>query len=153
MAMIPDHDEHGLLPPGIHDATTAEIEQRFCWTPRRVMLLSGLQRLLAEWWAPQGLPAAVLVDGSFVRRKPDPDDIDAVFDLHPQAPLEQAVVFMLRCQCERADLKTKYHVDVWPRHPALPNDLAKFFQYLGDKAAAELQLDRTHPKGILRIVP
>nr|WP_157384665.1 hypothetical protein [Thauera sp. 27] len=141
------------MPPGIHDASPAEIERRFCWTPRRAELLNGLQRLLAEWWIPQNLQGAVLVDGSFVRRKPDPEDIDAVFDLAPHAPLEQAVIFMLRCQIERAALKANYHVDVWPRHPALPNDLAAFFQYVGDKAAAELQLARTHPKGILRIVP
>jgi hypothetical protein len=60
---------------------------------------------------------------------------------------------MLRCEMERATLKSRYHVDVGPRHPALPRDLAAFFQYVGDKAAAELQLPRTHPKGILRIVP
>lgn len=150
--MIPDHDEHGLLPPGVHDASHAEIEERFCWTPRRILLLSGLRRLMDEWWAPQDLEGRVLVDGSFVRQKPEPDDIDAVFDLHPKTPIEQAAVFMLRCEMERATLKKHYHVDVWPRHPALPHDLAAFFQYVGDKAAAELQLSRTHPKGILRIV-
>lgn len=151
--MIPDHDEHGLLPPGIHDCTLHDVAARFCWTARRQALFSGLQGLLAEWWAPKGLQGSVLIDGSFVRRKADPHDIDVVFDIDPDTPLAQAALFIIQCEHERARLKSSYQVDAWVRHPMLPNDLVSFFQYVGDKAAAELQLPRTHPKGVLRIQP
>lgn len=35
----------------------------------------------------------------------------------------------------------------WTRHPVIPNDLVLFFQYLGDKAAAELRMDHKIPRG------
>ncbi|AVR89037.1 DUF6932 family protein [Thauera aromatica] len=151
--MIPEHDEHGLLPPGIHACTLDEVRRRFCWTDRRTLLFNGLRKLINEWWLPQGIDGSVLIDGSFSRTKAEPEDIDAVFDLAPDAPFERVAICLVRTQTEHARLKSIYHVDVWARHPLIKNDLSLFFQYLGDKGAAELNLQRTHPKGILRISP
>ena len=151
--MIPHFDDSGLLPPGIHPCTLADVESVFCWTDRRAMLLAGLKSVLADWWQPMGLSADVLIDGSFVRRKPLPEDIDVVFRLGKSTSFHDVAVFALRCQTERQRLKMVYHVDVWPSHPLLPNDLVAFFQYAGDKAGAELRIDPRHPKGILRIEP
>jgi len=75
--MIPDFNEHGYLPPGIHRATLAEIEERFgrsseirhaqmqslCWLvdlARKV----GMERLI--------------VNGSFVADVFEPNDVDCV---------------------------------------------------------------------------
>jgi len=151
--MIPSFEENGLLPPGIHACTIAELRSAFCWTGRRAMLLDSLDRLIVEWWRPMGLTAELLIDGSFVRRKPLPEDIDVVFRLDKSTSFQDVAVFALRCHVERQRLKMVYHADVWPSHPLVPNDLVAFFQYAGDKASAELRIDSRYPKGILRIEP
>jgi hypothetical protein len=150
--MIPDFDEHGLLPPGIHDCTVPEIEERFCWTTRRKELFAGLSAFIATEWRPLGVSSALCIDGSFVRDKPLPEDVDVVIDIDGSVSDEEAILFTYRLQVmERDRFKNVYQVDVWARHAALKNDLVKFFQYIGDKAAAELRLSRRYNKGILRI--
>jgi len=80
--MIPELVDIGspwpVLPPGEHDATLEEIEERFAQTPHRKRLFDGLR---------QGVEAlrhagckTVYVDGSFVTGKPEPGDYDACWD-------------------------------------------------------------------------
>lgn len=150
--MIPQFNEHGLLPPGIHDCTMDEISGSLCFTDRRHFLFQRLKQFVQAEWTPLGLDCPLLIDGSFTRNKPNPDDIDVVMDLTlaPQSPATMgAIAIWLR----HAEIKEAYNLDVWPKHPAFPEDLGEFFQYLGDKAAAELRLPIKHPKGILRIQP
>lgn len=151
-ALIPDLDQHGLLPPGIHDCTLAEIAGRFCFTERRKTLFDGLSQFLNVEWNPLGADFPLLIDGSFTRNKPNPDDIDVVMDLtsDPFCPAAiQAFGFWVR----HAEIKEAYNLDVWPKHPRVANDLVQFSQYLGDKAGAELSLPPKHPKGLLRVMP
>jgi hypothetical protein len=150
--MIPPLDEHGLLPQGVFPATLEEIETVFAWNAHRKTLMEGLRDFLVREWCPLGLTCPVLVDGSFVRAKPLPSDIDVVIDLtHLEDIPSLALALTLRLRHD--ELKKAYAVDVWPRHPSLPHDLAAFFQYLGEKGAAELRLPSHYPKGILRIEP
>jgi predicted nucleotidyltransferase len=152
--MIPEFDERGLLPAGIYDCTLDEIGARFCFSKRRQLLFDGLRQFIVEIWTPPPLVSTLLVDGSFVRRKTDPNDIDLVVDLDPSVDFSDALMLAVRFQMrEHVQLKDIYNLDVWVRHAGLPNDLSAFFQYAGDKAAAELHLPRKHPKGILRITP
>ena len=75
--MIPDYRNDGYLPEGLHRATEAEVTFRFgAATSRRRRLALRLRR----WMNWPGLVAAkrLLVDGSFVTAKPDPNDVDAV---------------------------------------------------------------------------
>lgn len=97
------------------------------------------------------LPGPLFIDGSYVRNKPVPADVDVVLDLsaHPWDSMLPAVSLFL----DRKRLKTEYAVDFWLRHPMMPNDLCAFFEYVGDKAAADLGLAAQWPKGILRIGP
>lgn len=149
---IPAFDDHGLLPPGIWDCTLGEIEDAFCWNDHRRGILDGLNRFLVREWTPLSIACPLFIDGSFVRKKPLPDDIDVVLDLSNITAIEPlALAIALRIR--RDELKATYNVDVWAKHPRLPSDLFAFFQYIGDKAAAELHLDSKHPKGILRIQP
>lgn len=77
--MIPESvDINGLwrvLPPGIHDATLQEVEQRFATNKTRRALFEGFKRGV------QSLKRAgcktVFLDGSFVSDKPFPGDFDA----------------------------------------------------------------------------
>ncbi|MDP2142756.1 MAG: hypothetical protein Q8J80_01375 [Gallionella sp.] len=148
---IPLLDRHGLLPQGIFDCTFSEIQGVFCQNVHRQNLFSGLIHFLDIEWYPHAISAPILIDGSFVRGKQNPSDIDVVFDMtgHPNQSVATAIALWLR----HDQLKHLYNVDVWIRHPQIGNDLISFFQYVGDKAAAELHLTPKHPKGILRIQP
>jgi hypothetical protein len=90
---IPKLDENGLLPVGIHDCTFAELEAEFGqnhWVadeasetrrevlcPHRGRLCDRLRVYLAELRS-VGFDVEVLVNGSFVTIKPDPNDIDLI---------------------------------------------------------------------------
>ncbi len=67
-----------VLPPGIHAATLAEIEQTFTYNPRRRALFAGLLDA-AIHLALMGC-RRILLDGSYVSAKPIPGDYDACWD-------------------------------------------------------------------------
>jgi hypothetical protein len=75
--MIPDFDDHGYLPPGLHRATLEEIEQRF---GRQ----SGIRRVQMEslcWLVDLVRRVGVLrliINGSFVTDISEPNDVDCV---------------------------------------------------------------------------
>ena len=78
--MIPAFNEHGLLPAGLHDCTVEEVRQRFgvfAGTDHRVHLFARLQSFINEARA-SGLVVSLLLNGSYVTAKPDPNDIDLV---------------------------------------------------------------------------
>ena len=77
--MIPDFVAgSGNLPPGIHEATWAELTARYGSTPRRLGLLAGLKAALDALRAAGCTRAHV--DGSFVSRKAEPGDFDACWE-------------------------------------------------------------------------
>lgn len=149
---IPAQDEFGLLPPGVWDCTLEQIEDRFVTNDHRRSLWEGLQQFLADEYYPSGLGFPIWIDGSFTRGKPLPEDIDIVLDLDGMPP-EQAFPVALAWRSRHNEIKTKYHIDLWTKHPLMPVDLAAYFQYAGPKAAAEFKIDSRHPKGILRVKP
>ena len=82
---IPGLNDAGLLPAGVHDCTLDEGRQRFGvfqTTDRRPKLYDKLEALVQEAWA-TGLVADIIIDGSFVTAKPDPNDIDLILVLNP----------------------------------------------------------------------
>jgi len=77
---IPALDDRGFLPLGIHDCTLDEIKGtfgRFHHSDRRPQLFAKLQLFVGEARA-AGLVRRILVDGSFVTSKPEPNDIDLI---------------------------------------------------------------------------
>src|SRR6266550_4310222 len=80
---IPDLNEDGFLPEGVHEASLEEVQERFGRlqrTDRRPTLFTKLALFLAEVRA-SGLVEAVIVDGSFVTAKDEPSDIDLILVL------------------------------------------------------------------------
>src|SRR4051794_27825639 len=77
---IPDDDEDGTLPPGVHPCTLEEVKDRFGrfrGSDRR----SHLYRQLVEYVAQArstGEVRALIIDGSFVTGKAEPGDIDII---------------------------------------------------------------------------
>jgi hypothetical protein len=74
---IPLLDENGLLPPGLYLAETSEIERRFGKSSQqRKALFRRFQNFveLAQYCG----ALRILVNGSFVTAKPEPNDVDVV---------------------------------------------------------------------------
>ena len=80
---FPNLNEQGLLPPGIYDCSLEEIGERFGTfqsTDRRPRLYEKLQAFVRQVRS-INLAIAVIVNGSFVTSKVDPDDIDLILVL------------------------------------------------------------------------
>lgn len=102
---IPEHDPvTGALPPGDHEATLREVEQRYGTSPRRVRLLQALR------WVVNRLDELgcmmILLDGSFTSEKHRPSDIDVIVYLPPGVLLPP----LLR---DHAWLKSQHGIDLW----------------------------------------
>jgi predicted nucleotidyltransferase len=83
---IPELDEHGLLPMGVHDASLEEIRERFGrfhGSDRRVRLFEALERFVDETKMAR-LVQEVIVNGSFVTGESKPSDIDLILVLGEQ---------------------------------------------------------------------
>lgn len=76
--MIPEFDENGNLPPGIHFCDWSEFKERFGYTDRRALMIKGMSAAMAE------LKAAgcrtFYINGSFVTSQPKPRDFDCCWD-------------------------------------------------------------------------
>ena len=78
--MIPSFDQNGNLPEGIHDCTVDEAGGRFGSLQRAVQrrqLWDSFLEFMREV-IDCGLVDAILVDGSFMTAKAEPNDIDLV---------------------------------------------------------------------------
>lgn len=103
--MIPDFENDGLLPPGIHWATWQEISDRFGTNEHRKLLLAGLMEAFIALKI-AGCHTAY-IDGSFVTNKETPDDFDACWDPTNINPHRLDPV-LLRFEPSRATQKAKY---------------------------------------------
>jgi hypothetical protein len=93
--MIPELDDNGYLPPGIHPASLDEIAARFGQETeiRRVQMES--LRWLADVAKRAGVKRLVL-DGRFVTDWPEPNDVDCVLLLDLDFPADPKAVEELR---------------------------------------------------------
>ena len=114
MNPLPEFNEHGDLPPGVHRITLDELVRRFGSTPQRAVIIRRLERIHQLASSTRHL-ARFVIFGSFVTSKPRPNDIDIfllmddsfdvrhvspearlVFDHTPAQNLLGASVFWLR---------------------------------------------------------
>jgi hypothetical protein len=80
--LIPDFDEHGYLPPGVHTATIQEIAERFGWQSElRQVQMESLHWLLEA--ARRAPILRIIVNGSFTTNCIEPNDVDCVLLLDP----------------------------------------------------------------------
>lgn len=140
--MIPEFDDLGRLPPGVHFASWDEIVSRFGGSVWRSTLLAGLKEALLSL-KNAGCPVAY-IDGSFVTAKGSPGDFDACWDEVGVDPdvLDPVLLDFTR---KRAAQKAKFRGELFPASSfADPqgNSFLKFFQI--DKATGD-------PKGIIAI--
>lgn len=139
----------GVLPPGIHDASLDEIRTlfgQFHETDRRPRLFEKLQKLVYQIKS-LGFIRHLIVNGSFVTSKPDPEDIDLILAINPEilqraewAPAEYNALSSRR-------LRRQYQFDVL----VAPADGSAYSEYIelfsrikgspgGQKGLVRLQL-------------
>ncbi len=78
--MIPPFDNDGDLPPGVYQATWAEFQRRLCIfarSDRRLKLCTLIEQLIVEART-SGIVEQLIIAGSFVTAKEEPNDYDAV---------------------------------------------------------------------------
>jgi hypothetical protein len=116
--VIPQFEEpSGLLPPGDHEATLAEIQARFCWNYRRREIYRGLEYVAGELVSHS--VEKIWVDGSFVTKKERPRDVDVAYEVPNGADPDD---WGWLSPGRRRDLKKFHHVDLlpdWPNQPQI----------------------------------
>jgi hypothetical protein len=83
--MIPNLTDTGVLPPGIHTSTWTDFKSRFAVfdrSDRRLWVCEQLELLIDEI-RKSTIVKRVLVCGSLVTSKPEPNDFDCILVLDP----------------------------------------------------------------------
>ena len=151
--MIPPLED-GVLPEGIHDCTIDEMDAmfgRFRRSARRVLLVEKLRAFLEEARR-RGVVSAVVIDGSFVTAKDEPEDIDLVIvlpadlDLSNMRPIEYNAI-------SRQAIRANYRFDSFAAKEG-SEEMARFLAFF-----AQVNPDRGREytsrakKGLLRVRP
>src|SRR5215475_11662445 len=143
---IPDLNENGLLPEGVHDCTLDEIGERFVrfqTTDRRIQLFEKL-RALVEEERQAGLAIELIIDGSFVTDKPEPGDIDLLIVLPSDYNRMGELAPFRYNAISKASMRRRYQIDVFVTR-AGANDYFEQIAFFQRVKESELR------KGVLRI--
>ena len=122
---IPNFDARGLLPAGVHNCTLMEIETVFAWNVHRRRLCRDFASCFEDELRPR-FAAPVLVDGSFVTRAEEPNDVDVVLDVLGAAREDQRQCLKF-WKLHRKRLMSNYRVDLWPNLLG-GEDMVAYFQ-------------------------
>jgi hypothetical protein len=142
--------EDGVLPEGVFDCTTEEIDRafgRFQRSDRRITLVARLQACLGDAQR-SGLATAVIVDGSFVTAKDEPEDIDLLIALKPDVAWDSLRPFEYNAVSKRM-IKQVYRFDAFAYPEESPDyrQLLNFFQDVRTDAPYTAKAR----KGVLRV--
>ncbi|MBA3809584.1 MAG: hypothetical protein H0X28_14515 [Solirubrobacterales bacterium] len=140
--MIPEFDERGNLPPGIHNATWTEIVTRYATSAHRRDLLDGILDALRSLRS-AGC-ATVYLDGSFVTAKARPNDFDACWE-SAGADLDRLDPELLDFSDKRTVQKARYGGELFPARWPARTDGTTFLDFFQRDHIAK------RPKGIIAI--
>src|SRR5207302_11000305 len=93
--MIPDFNDDGYLPPGIHPATLDEIAARFGQENELRQVQMQSLRWLVDLARRAGVQR-IIVNGSFVTEKYEPNDVDCLLLIAPEFPSDVSAEAELR---------------------------------------------------------
>lgn len=148
---IPDWNDYGLLPEGIHDCDLEEIEVRLGFNEHRLHLIDGLRQTV-QWLATMPPIESLIVDGSFVTDKERPGDVDAVAMLNNLTERNQRA-WVRAWQSHHQGIKANFNVELFPTITGVGNNFSAYFQYLRMEDAIDRGAPLGLTKGILRIAP
>ena len=146
---IPEWNEFGVLPSGIHDCAIDEIEQQLGFNDHRATLIRGLRRTL-EWLETMPPIESLILDGSFVTDKAAPSDIDAVAMIGNLTDRHQRD-WIRTWQPQHWPLKDQNRVDLYPTAVGNGNNFSAYFQYIKPEEALERGAPLGLLKGLLRV--
>lgn len=132
---IPQFDERGNLPKGIHESTWDEIEARFGTNDRRRELLEGLRRAVISLRDAGCLRADI--DGSFVTAKESPGDFDGCWEVAGVDPdlLDPVLLTFVNA---RAEQKARFGGELFPAEASADPHGTRFLDYFQqDKLTGE----------------
>lgn len=149
--MIPPLDERGLLPAGRHTATLDAVRERFAnSSPRRAELWQKFMTFINNELSPWASGFELAIGGSYLSDKDAPDDIDATLLVPP--PKVNAIhrnILDVGSALSRERLRGLYCVDFYVTLVGYGNDFSAFFEYVGEKNAAQRNLREKDPRGIV----
>lgn len=150
--MIPELVD-GVLPEGMHDCTFAEVETafgRFWRTDRRIQLTAALRQFVDEA-RKSGIVAAIVIDGSYVTAKAEPNDIDLIVAYRPDFDLSGELRPFEYNVLSRRAVRTKYRFDAF----AVPDGSTGYVKLVEFFARVRMDdPDQSFPherKGLLRV--
>lgn len=110
--MIPDFNNEGNLPEGIHVASMEQLIARFGYNAKRAWLIDGLKLLIAS--LEKANCSLIFIDGSFVTSKEIPGDYDLCWSLNGVIEHRLDPVLLDFSQTGRAKMAQKYRGDIFP---------------------------------------
>lgn len=130
----------------------------FCWNDRRIHLYDSLRKFARVELAPYAPSLDLVIGGSFLSDKPNPDDIEStlivppVFILGPTVSTSAAHVLSTGSGRSHDQLKETYEVDFYISLdvPGFSN-FCTYFQYVGEKTAVAKALQPTDIRGVLQV--
>lgn len=140
-----------LLRDGMHSMTLDEVFDvcvaSFPENQRRAYLFERLTAFLAHIHSFGIEPAEIWIDGSFLTKKPEPNDIDLLFILHMGQidSLPEETKRKVFGQFQGEDFKIRYQCDLHLA-PSTENDRIRYFRETFRNLSAA---DKYHKKGIV----
>lgn len=129
--VIPEFDDNGNLPLGIHFCDWEEFKEKFGYNFNRERMINGLELVIAL------LKTAgcrtIYVDGSFISSKEKPGDFDACWDEVgvDMTSLKSIAPTLYNFTLQRVEQKRKYKGEIFPaNYPANDSGIVyiDFFQ-------------------------
>lgn len=129
--MIPEFDENGNLPPGVHFCEWEEFKDRFATNFTRQRMIDGLELGMTQLKSAGCL--TIYIDGSFVTTKERPGDFDACWEENgvDLNYLKAIAPTLYNLAGRRAEQKSKYRGEFFPaNYPANEDGITHidFFQ-------------------------
>ena len=150
---IPNFDKRGLLPAGVHVCSMGEFRVWAGSIPdsaHRLALVTKFENFLNQVVGPIASGWPLVIDGSFVTDKAQPNDIDFALDLRNcNNDLIEMNAFRAIVLGHNRN-KAVYSVDGYVIFRE-SNDFQDFFGYVGQKTGAVKNLGIKDRKGTLRV--
>lgn len=140
---VPPVRADGTLPPGIHRATLDEVFAAYPPVSQQRQLLNQELNKLVAFCKSKAAVIELIIDGSYVTSKNEPEDIDAVL-------LFNATIKVLTVESlGEADIDTTHLVDAWVETEVWYRKWVTFFQMtMGDSQAGT----PGYTKGVVQII-
>jgi hypothetical protein len=146
--VLPEFDSDGDLPPGIHRADLVEIEKQFgqfAASDRRVKLYTKLRQVV-EMAKFSGIVQRLILGGSFVTAKTEPNDVDLIVvitkDLEIESLAQSQYVMADRDALQRVLKGDDFDVIIVREGARRMQTIIEFFQSNRDnKAVGVVEVD------------